>query len=439
MLLALLLAATPAPVPAMSVEAQSFRLDNGLTVIISPDHKVPGVVVDILYDVGSRDEEKGRTGFAHLFEHLMFMGARYVPYPGFDTLMEQYGGRNNASTSNDITRYYETGPSNLLEMFLWMESDRMATLSREMTAEKLQAQRLIVLNERRQSYENRPYGMGELAIYENLFPQGHAYSWPVIGSSQDLEAAQLEDVINFFNKWYAPSNAILSIVGDVDPRVAAALVRKYFDFLPKQPKPLHPSYPPVKLEAEKRVRLTDQVELPKVTLSWPTPPLTKEGDADFDVLSQVLANGKASRLYQKLVHEQQLASEVSAYQESMSLQSVFHIEVTGTPGSTPEQLVKAADAVVAQLKAEGPTQAEVDSARLLITTGTARNLESLLGRADLLNAMQRLYGDPTALDKDLARYAKVTPQTARAAAVQYLTSGRVVIEVVPAAAAGEGN
>jgi len=219
-LLALLLAA----LPPIGLQAQKKQLPNGMTVIVSKDASVPGVAVDLWYHVGSKDEEPGRTGFAHLFEHLMFMGARYVPYPQFDTIMEASGGTNNASTSNDLTTYHEVGPSNLLETFLWMEADRMATLGQEMTQEKLETQRKVVLNERRASYEARPYGKAELLLWDKMFPEGHPYHWPVIGSPQDLEAATLDDVKKFFARWYVPSNVSLSIVGDVDEKDALELV-----------------------------------------------------------------------------------------------------------------------------------------------------------------------------------------------------------------------
>jgi len=242
MVLALLLAA----LPPLQLPSHSQRLENGLVVIVSPDRSVPGVAVDLRYTVGSKDEEPGRTGFAHLFEHLMFMGARYVPYPKFDTLMEAAGGTNNASTDNDETNYHESGPSNLLETFLWMEGDRLATLGKEMTQEKLETQRKIVLNERRQSYENRPYGLAQLALEEHLFPEGHPYHWPVIGSAKDIEAAQLGDVTRFFDAWYTPANTVLAIAGDVEPARAFELARKYLGFIPGRPPPKRkqPGRPP---------------------------------------------------------------------------------------------------------------------------------------------------------------------------------------------------
>jgi len=428
MLIALLLAA----LPPLQLQATRSQLPNGLTVILSPDHSVPGVVVDIWYRVGSKDEDAGRTGFAHLFEHLMFMGARYVPYPGFDQIMEALGGQNNATTGNDTTHYFESGPSNLLETFLWMEADRLATLGQEMTAEKLETQRKVVLNERRQSYENRPYGKAELVLYEKLFPGPHPYHWPVIGSAKDLEAATLDDVKKFFARWYVPSNASLAIVGDFDPANARALVEKYFGWLPGTPRPTRPEPVPVKHEAETRLSMEDAVELPKIILAWPSPPAARPGDAECDLASLILGKGRASRLYLKLVHEQQIATDVSVGQESLDLQSVFRIEAMARPGHTTAELLKSIDEVLAGFREKGPTLAEVESARIGLYTGVARALEGLRPRAEMLNRNEFHYGDPTALARDLGRYEAATPEAVREVLSRVLGPGRVVIEVQPA-------
>ena len=440
-LVALLLAASPAPkapaaqpaaAPApLSLSSTSMTLDNGLTVIVSPDHSVPGVAVDLWYRVGSRNEEAGRTGFAHLCEHLMFMGARHVPDPKFDTLMEAAGGVNNASTSLDRTNYWEIGPSNLLETFFWMEADRMASLGAVMTQEKLETQRKVVLNERRQSYENRPYGMAEYVVWENLFPRGHPYSWDTIGRSEDLEAATLADVTSFFARWYVPNDATLVVVGDAEPAQVFALAKKYFGFIPKKELPPMPAPAPVALAAEKKIALTDQVELPKLLLIWPSPAAYAPGDADLDLLSTLLARGKASRLYQRLVHHDQIATEVQAAQESGDLQSTFRIEVLAQPGHTAQELQAAVDDELKKLVAEGPTQGEIDSARARIVSDFARGLEGLQPRAERLAGYFVHYGDANSLQRDLDRYAHVTPATAKAVAAQVLVPGRLVITVDP--------
>jgi predicted Zn-dependent peptidase len=430
--LALVLAASPPPPPTLSLKGTTTRLDNGLTVIISEDHTIPGVAIEVLYQVGSKDEEPGRTGFAHLYEHLMFMGARYVPYPNFDTIMEAAGGTNNAATSNDHTWYHETGPSNLLETFLWMEADRMATFGLEMNDEKLGTQKPVVLNERRQSYEARPYGMADLALWESLWPEGHPYHHPPIGSPRDIEAAQLDDVKRFFAKWYAPANAILTIVGDVDTAQAQALARQYFGWIPSPPRPEHPAIPPLPEHKEEMKRqLTDKVELPELILAWATPPYTQPGDAECDILATVLAHGKASRLYRRLVHEKQVATQVGASQESHTLGSVFTVEVLARPGKELAEVQKEADAVIRELLAKGPTQAELDAARNVILGSDARALEGLASRAHLLATMQAAYGDASALEKDLARYSALTPKSVAEAGRKLLGPGRVVVEVRP--------
>jgi predicted Zn-dependent peptidase len=426
-----ILALLIAGLPPLSLPSQSRTLENGLVVIVSPDHSAPGVAMDLRYHVGSKDEDPGRTGFAHLFEHLMFMGARHVPYPKFDTLMEAAGGTNNATTGNDVTHYYEAGPANLVETFLWMEADRLATLGQEMTQEKLETQRKIVLNERRQSYENRPYGLAHLALEEHLFPEGHPYHWPVIGSARDLEAAQLADVTGFFARWYIPRNVILAIVGDVEPETAFAAAKKYLEWIPGPPLPERKPVKPAPLPREERLQMTDKVELPRLLLAWQSPPRNTQADADCDLLSFILARGKASRLYERLVHHDEIAAEVGANQNSRELQSEFAVDAMARPGHTTAELLAAVDDELKRIAREGPTQAEVDSARTRLYTDTARGLEGLIQRATLLTAYQLDYGTPDALQRDLGRYEAATPQSLRDTAARLFATHRVVIEVAP--------
>jgi zinc protease len=437
MLLTLCLAAATAAAPApaaLSLTGEKITLDNGLTVIASPDHSVPGVAVDLWYRVGSRDEQPGRTGFAHLFEHLMFMGAKYAPYPRFDSIMEAAGGSNNASTSQDVTNYFEVGPSNLLETFFWLEADRLGTLDRMMDAEKLASQRLIVQNERRQSYENRPYGMADLAVEEQVYPAGHPYSWSPIGSHQDLEAATVDDVVRFFRTYYVPNNAVLAVVGDVEPAQVFALARKYLAFIPRRELPARPKPAPWVMPAEKKVALTDKVEAEKAVVAWPSPAASSQADAEADVLASVLARGKASRLYRRLVHQDQLATSVNAQQQSLELGSIFAIEAVAAPGHTAAQLQAAIDDELKTLAASGPTQAELDSVRARFESDFARRLQNLQARAQMLAGYQVAYGDPNALPRDLARYAQATPASVAATARALFVPGRLVVEVKPEAA-----
>src|SRR4051812_2839884 len=311
----------------VKIDFETFVLPNGLTVILHVDRGSPLVAVNLWYHVGSKDEEPGRTGFAHLFEHLMFMGSKNAPYPSFDTIMEAWGGHNNGTTSNDRTNYYEIGPTNLLETMLWLEADRLATLAEVITDEELERLRKVVQNERRQSYENRPYGQSELAIPDAMYPADHPYHWPTIGSHEDLEAAGLQDVRDFFTRFYLPSNASLVVAGDFDLPTGRALVEKYFGWIPKRPAPARRTPPPATITENKDITLTDRVQLPRLRLCWHSPALFAAGDADLDLAAQVLGGGKSSRLYKTLVFEQRLAQDAFAYQSSQMLGSLFHVGV----------------------------------------------------------------------------------------------------------------
>jgi zinc protease len=435
--LALALSAAPPQASPLSLTSESLTLDNGMIIIAAPDHSVPGVALDIWYRVGSRDEEKGRTGFAHLFEHLMFMGARHAPYPRFDSIMEAAGGVNNASTSQDFTNYYEIGPSNLLETFFWLEADRLSTLDRVMTDEKLKSQRLIVQNERRQSYENRPYGMADLAVEEQLFPAGHPYSWTPIGSHADLEAATLNDVVTFFRTWYVPNNAVLTVVGDVEPARVFELAKKYLSFIPKKALPAKKTPVPAALAAEKRVAMTDKVEAPKLIVAWQSPRSTTVGDAECDLLSSILTRGKASRLYQRLVHTDQIATSVQANQGTKELGGTFLIEAVAAPGHTTKELLAAIDDELKKLTDKGPTKAELDAARARLETDFATGLQDLRTRAMMLARYQVEYGSANSLQTDLERYTKATTESVTATAKAVLVPGRLVVEVTPEAAPTE--
>ena len=317
----------------LTIAFDTFVLANGLPVILHVDRSSPLVAVDVWYHVGSKDESPGRTGFAHLFEHLMFMGSRNAPYPAFDSIMESWGGHNNGTTSNDRTNYYEIGPRNLLETFLWLEADRLATLSEVITDEELERQRKVVQNERRQSYENRPYGRAELAIPEAMYPPEHPYHWPTIGSHADLEAATVADVRAFFERFYRPSNASLVVAGDFDPAEARALVEKYFGWQPRLPPPARAPQPAEpRLARDIEIALTDRVQLPRLRLSWHAPALFAPGDADLDMAAHVLGGGKSSRLYRSLVFDKRIAQDVFAYQGSQMLGSLFQVGATAKPG-----------------------------------------------------------------------------------------------------------
>jgi len=428
--LALLLPAlTSAQSTQLRVPATIDTLPNGLTLIVHEDHSVPRVVTNVWFRVGSGDEKPGRTGFAHLFEHLMFMGSENAQYPAFDKLLESAGAANNGSTTEDRTNYYETGPSNSLPLMLWLEADRMGWLLPTMDSAKVDAQRDIVKNERRQSYENRPYGMASIELDKMLWPAGHPYSWPTIGYMEDLTAASYDDVVQFFKKYYAPNNASLVVAGDIDYDAAKALVEKWFGEVPKG-EPVEPiAPPPAVLTSVKRQTMTDRVRLSKLFLGWLTPRVYSPGDAALDVVSSVLAGGKNSRLYKRLIYDTQMAQDVEATQQSGPLGSSFIIETTVRPGHTVAEVQKAIDEELARLRQEPPSDREVQRALNQIEASFYRRMQrvgSFGGKADQLNSYFYAGGGPDYFAEDLARYTSLSASDVQAAASQWLPPDRRV-------------
>jgi predicted Zn-dependent peptidase len=416
----------------LTISFDTFVLDNGLPVILHVDRSSPLVAVDVWYHVGSKDESPGRTGFAHLFEHLMFMGSRNAPYPAFDAIMESWGGHNNGTTSNDRTNYYEIGPRNLLETFLWLEADRLATLPDVITDEELERQRKVVQNERRQSYENRPYGRAELAIPEAMYPPEHPYHWPTIGSHADLEAATVADVRAFFERFYRPSNATLVIAGDFDPAEARALVERYFGWQPRLPPPVRAPQPAApRLARDVEIALTDRVQLPRLRLSWHAPALFAPGDADLDMAAHVLGGGKSSRLYRSLVFEKRIAQDVFAYQGSQMLGSLFQVGATAKPGHDLTEVAAAVNAEIDRLAADGPTDAELARARNTHLADFYKGLDHLQTRADLLNHYQHVLGTPDGVGRDVARYEQATAASVRDAFARVAAARHLDLRITP--------
>ncbi len=427
-------AAAPADIPDLPFE--KFTLPNGLEVILSEDHRLPMVAVNLWYHVGPANEEPGRTGFAHLFEHMMFQGSKHVPGDSHFRLLEEAGASDiNGTTDFDRTNYFETLPSDQLELALWLESDRMGYLLDVLDEANLANQQDVVRNERRQSVENRPYGLVEEALFHQLFPKGHPYYAAVIGSHADIQAARLEDVKTFFKTYYAPNNASLAVVGDFGPAVARRLVEKYFGSLRRGPAVPKVAVKTPPITAERRAVIPDRVELPKVYFGWLTPPIFAPGDAEADLAAEILGGGKSSRLYKKLVYERQIAQDVSAQQYSLALGSVFTIEATAKPGHTAEELERAIDVELEGFRRGGPTAAELERARTTIETRIISGLERLGGFggvADRLNLYNHYLGTPGYLRRDLQRYRDATPQAVRDfAARQLVKQARVVIYGVP--------
>jgi zinc protease len=420
----------------LSIPYTQFTLPNGLDVILHEDHSVPLVAVNAWYHVGSAREKPGRTGFAHLFEHLMFEGSGHVPEGDFDNWLEAAGGDNNGSTDNDRTNYWETVPSNALELALFLESDRMGYLLASMSPEKVNGQRDVVKNERRQSYENRPYGMAFLKIPEEMFPPGHPYHWPVIGSMEDLTAASYEDVVQFFKSYYGPNNTTLVVAGDIDPEEARRLVEKWFSDVPRGA-PVPPlSAPTPVLAAEKRVTLEDKVQLPQLFIGWLTPPFFHPGDEAMDVLARVLASGKNSRLYKRLVYDLQIAQDVSASQSSGALGSMFLVTATAREGHGLAEIEKVIAEEISKVKNEPPATRELERAVNQIESafyGALERVGGFGGKADRLNLYEFYAGRPDYFTEDLARYTSLDPRDLQSAARTYLKDdARLVLSVVPA-------
>jgi zinc protease len=430
------LAQTAAPAAApkkIEVAYTQFTLPNGLRVILHEDHSVPIATVNTWFHVGSAREKPGRTGFAHLFEHLMFMGSGHVKPGEFDQWLEAAGGENNASTANDRTNYYINVPSNALDLALFLESDRMGYLLDTMTPKTVDAQRDVVKNERRQSYENRPYGLAQPTLSEMLYPEGHPYHWPVIGYMEDLTAASHEDVVEFFKKYYAPSNASLVVAGDIDPVKTRALVEKWFGDVKAAPRPEPMTIPGVALTGVKKKTLTDRVQLPRLYLSWLTPPHLSPGDAELDVVADVLAGGKNARLYKRLVYDMQIAQDVSAFQGSAALSSSFQIIATARPGHTIAELQKVIDEELQKLQREDPAAREIERSVNTIEASFYDRMERLGGfggKADQINGYFSETGDPDWFNEDLNRYRALSPSDIRAAAAEFLPLDRRVELIV---------
>ena len=435
LLIVLALAAPAAAQPKLEIPYTQFRLPNGLTVILHEDHSVPMVTVNVWYHVGSARERTGRTGFAHLFEHLMFMGSGHVKPGEFDELLESVGGDNNGSTQNDRTNYYINVPSNALELALFLESDRMGYLLDTMTPKTVDAQRDVVKNERRQSVENQPYGIAQVLINEMLYPEGHPYHWPVIGYMEDLTAASYDDVVAFFKKFYAPSNASLVVAGDFDTATARPLIEKWFSDIKAGPPPEPMAIPAAALTGRKTRTVGDKVQLPRLYLAWLTPRHLAPGDATLDVLADILAGGKNSRLYKRLVYDMQIAQDVSAFQASAALSSSFMIIATARPGHTAEELQKVIDEEIGKLQSEPPTAHELERSLNQIEASFYNRLERVggfNGTGDQLNAYYTETGDPDWFNEDVARYRALSASDIRAAAAEFLPlDKRVELTIVP--------
>ena len=423
--------AESAGAPRIALGVRKATLSNGLEVVLHEDHRTPIVAVNVWYHVGSKDEPAGRFGFAHLFEHVMFQGSKHVPEDTYFRDLERVGASNiNGTTNEDRTNYFETVPKNRLELALWLESDRMGFLLDHVDEKTFASQREVVKNERRQSYENAPYGLVPQFVDEALFPPGHPYHHLTIGSPADLDAASLDDVRRFFRTWYVPANATVVVAGDIDPEPTLALLEKYFGPIPGGTRREHAAASPPVLTGETRLEVETGAELARVQVDWLTPAYFAPGDAELDLLARALTATKTSRLYKRLVYDDQIAENVFAAQESQQLGSTFEITATARPGHRPEELLAAIDGELTKLEASGTDEAELERARTGFVAAHTFALEGVGSRANTINTYVHYTGDPGFLPRDLARYEGATDAGVREAARRYLPLERRVVTLI---------
>ena len=422
----------------MTLSYTKHTLANGLDVLLHEDRSCPIVAVNLWYHVGSKNETPGHTGFAHLFEHLMFEGSQHYDRGYFQPL-QGAGATLNGSTNADRTNYWEVVPTSALELALWMESDRMGYLLPALTDAKFSNQRDVVLNERRQNYENRPYGLAPMAMLSALFPPDHPYHWTTIGEIADLNAVQLDEVQAFFRRYYHPANASLALAGDIDADDALALVRTYFDDL-EPGEPVDTVRADAALSSDVRIYFEDRVELPRLYLAWLTPAMFAQGDADLDLGTDLLANGKTSRLYRRLVFEERIATDVSAAQNSREIGGYAQLTATAAPGHSLGEIERVILEEIARLATDGPTDDEIQRGRVQAEAQFMFRLQTVGGfggKSDQLNAYNVFLRDPAYFDRDLQRYQAVTADSLTQAIARYLDPARrVTLSVVPQGRAG---
>ena len=429
---ALLVAASAAGAQGTKIRVATTvdTLPNGLTLIVNEDHSVPFVSTNVWYHVGSGDEKPGRTGFAHLFEHLMFMGSENAEYPQFDRLLEAAGASNNGTTNNDRTAYYEWGPSSSLPMMLWLEADRMGWFLPTMTTPKVDLQRDVVKNERRQGVENQPYGISEDLLAPAAYPKGHPYSWSVIGSMNDLSAASLEDTKEFFRRYYAPNNASIVVSGDVKADSVRKLVRQYFSAIPRGPAITRPQ--PARFTIRDTLMVAeDRVQLPRLYLVWHTAKAYSTDDPALDILRYVLTGARNSRLTSALVYDREITRDVFASNDSKRLDGDFGIVATARPGFGLDTVRATIDRELRRLAADGPTQRELDQAKNAIESAFLNRLESVQGKSEQLNAYYYFTGVPDGFQTEIDRLRAVTATDIKRVVNAYLLGPRVTLSIVP--------
>ena len=418
----------------MEIRCERRVLGNGMSVLVHEDHTCPIVAVNVWYHVGSKDEVPGRTGLAHLFEHLMFEGSEHHD-SGYFQPLQAAGALLNGSTNVDRTNYWEVVPTGAVDLALWLESDRMGFLLPALTETRFANQRDVVLNERRQNYENRPYGLSAMATVAALYPPDHPYHWVTIGSPDDLRATSLDEVRAFFASHYHPGNASLAIAGAIEPSRAFDLAEHYFGDLLPGPTPQRRALPLPVLDRERRLFLEDRIELPRLYLSWHSPGMFAPGDAELDLVADLLTSGKTSRLYRRLVYDTRIATEVAAYQQSREASSFFQVVATASPGHTLDELDRAITEELRRFVDDGSSESERD--RVLAQAEAqfvyrVQTVGGFGGKSDQLNAYNVFLGDPDFFGRDLDRYLSATSESLSGYARRFLMDAqRVAVSVVP--------
>ncbi len=422
------------------IPIERHQLDNGLRVVLQPDSELPLVAINLWYHVGSKNESPHKTGFAHLFEHMLFQGSQHVGTNDHFAHLQKVGGVANGSTSRDRTNYFETLPSNHLELGLWLESDRMGFLLPAMSAEKLENQRQVVINERRQRVDNQPYGLAHERLWELLFPGDHPYHWPIIGYMEDIEAATLEQVNQFFKDWYRPNNAVLTLAGDFEPAAALEAVDRYFGPLPGGELPSRPRHGRRDPVGQQRVVLEDDVHLPRVYLAFPVPAYGEPGWYTADLLTTVLGDGKSSPLYDRLVQQQQIAQTTAAWIHETEFAGVVMLAATGRPGVGAQELEAALLEELEKIAHQPPSPPDMERALNRTRTRAYSDLQSLSRRADLLSMYTTYFDQPELLGHEVERYLDIGSEDLRRCAEQLLAAGnQVVVTVVPKGDSGQGS
>ena len=419
----------------VSVSFEKTTLSNGLDVILHEDHTIPLVAVNVWYHVGSKDEEMGRTGFAHLFEHVMFEGSKHHNQSHFEPL-QKAGANLNGSTTADRTNYWEDVPTNYLELALWLEADRMGFLLDALDQQRFDIQRDVVKNERRQSYENRPYGMAHWSIQEALFPLPHPYHWMTIGSQEDLDAANLDDIKDFFRRFYSPSNGSLAIAGDIDPKQTLELVNRYFGDLPPGPSVKRMGRIDSSLPGRVELEIRDRVSLPRVYLAWATQPHLSTDDAPLELLQAVLSDGLSSRMYRSLVYEKQIAQTVSVRYHASEISGQFIVEGTAAPNHSIEEVEQAIEAELARIQLEPPTDAEITRVKNRLEAHHYQQLSRVGGfggKADALNHFNVFQQDPNLINTSIDHYMAVQREDILRVSQEVLDHRQVRLKVLPEA------